>query len=106
MAEYMAPSSVTDANSLVDRARSDASAASVRRSNARKIGGVHHPIAAVSAVEILQSEMLATPSDLVALIRGQWPELWKRILAEARRQGWSPVQQLIHAIEEGLPHHG
>ncbi len=62
------------------------------------------PVQAV--VETMQSEMLSNPGSLVGLVRSRWPDLWARIIAEARRQGWSPVQQLIFTIEEGLAKNG
>ncbi|KKC27422.1 hypothetical protein [Sphingomonas sp. SRS2] len=93
------------ANSLLQDVQVEAARAGQRRRDARSTGSVARPLAA-SAIEIMQSEMLATPSDLVRVVRAEWPELWSRVIAEARRQGCSPVRQLINTIDAGLPHHG
>lgn len=90
------------ANAIADQARSDAVIAGRRRKQARSTGSVANPIT-VAAIDFMQTEMVATPSDLVALVRDQWPDLWARVRVEARRQRQSPIAQLIAAIEAGLP---
>lgn len=93
------------ASVIAEQVRCEAAAAAHRRKQARSTGTVASPIAAV-AIDIMQSEMVATPSDLVGLVREQWPYLWARIRAEAHRQGHSPIAQLFAAIEAGLPGNG
>lgn len=56
----------------------------------------------LSPAERFASAMVETPSDLIATVKRRWPQVWDRVIAQARASGTLPGAVLIAAIERGL----
>ena len=90
------------APTLAEEVRAEAAQAGQRRRVARSTGTVNDVIAAPTPAERVVSAMIEAPADLYVMVKRQWPELLARVIAAARAELFSPVQQLVATIEAGL----
>jgi hypothetical protein len=52
--------------------------------------------------ELILTELVKTPNDLVRHVAGRWPEVWQAVLLRARAEEKVPGAVLLAAIEGGL----
>lgn len=52
--------------------------------------------------ELIMTELVKTPNDLVRHVAVRWPEVWQAVLLRARAEGKVPGVVLLAAIEGGL----
>lgn len=52
--------------------------------------------------ELIMTELVKTPNDLVRHVAVRWPEVWQAVLLRARAEGKVPGAVLLAAIEGGL----
>jgi hypothetical protein len=52
--------------------------------------------------EAVSGALVEKPSDLIALIKVKWPQLWSIVIQQSRAAGRMPGAVLIEAIERGL----
>jgi hypothetical protein len=90
-------------SSLLEDVKEEAIAAASRRALARSTGTVARPVPAATGPALqVTTAMLAEPSDLVAMLKRRWPDLWQQVIASAHAVGASPVAHLIEIIETGV----
>ncbi|MES2494616.1 MAG: hypothetical protein V4618_00750 [Pseudomonadota bacterium] len=85
-----------------DQVRAEAVAAGKRRHAAGKVAGTVRDPLPLTPAERVVTDMIATPGDLYAMVKRQWPELLAQVVERARANAISPIRELIATIEAGL----